>query len=398
MDNPFEEPDPIHVDVFPLIAIEDELIATAPIILVDEQRGQVVIGLDTTILYEELAKSRLFTLLVGLGVLGVGIIAFRGVTTKMMSPVESMVHRLEDIVSGEADLTERIAVESTDEFGQMADLFNQFMERMQGSMSLIGNQAKSIGVAARNLDQLSHDLEQTASETAEESAIASDSSLNVSDNVDAVANGLDEMREAINSIAMSVNEMVRVVGVAVQQAAATGQTVEALEDSSKDIDSVLKIISVIAAQTNLLALNATVEAARAGEAGRGFAVVATEVKDLAKETALATDKILNQVNAIKTSSRAAIEAMDNIRKVIEQVDGYQTTIAGAIEEQTATTSEMTRAVHETANQSNSITMSMQNVAESATQNNEYCSRLARSSENLTKTSSALEKFVSGFRY
>ena len=380
------------------LTFEGELVATAPIILVDEHRGQAVVGLDTKILEEELARSRIFTLMVGIGVLGVGIIAFRYVTTKMMAPVTSMVDRLDDIVSGEADLTERIPVESNDEFGQMADLFNQFMERMQGSMRLIGDQAHNIGIAARNLDQISHDLEETASETAEQSTVASDSSLNVSDHVDAVANGLDEMREAINSIAVSVNEMVRVVGLAVEQAAATGVTVEALEESSNNIDGVLKIISVIAAQTNLLALNATVEAARAGEAGRGFAVVATEVKDLAKETSNATESILQQVNAIKTSSRAAIEAMDGIRKVIEQVDGYQTTIAGAIEEQTATTSEMTRAVHETANQSNSITMSMQNVAESATKNNEYCSRLARSSENLTETSSALEKFVSGFRY
>src|SRR5947209_5873438 len=163
------------------------------------------------------------------------------------------------------------------------------------------------------------------------------------------------MGVSIKEIAKNATQAARVATAAVKVAENTTATVSKLGDSSVEIGQVIKVITSIAQQTNLLALNATIEAARAGEAGKGFAVVANEVKELAKETAKATEDISRKIEAIQTDTKEAVGAIANISEVIDQINGISNTIATAVEEQNATTNEMSRNVSEAAQSSGEIT-------------------------------------------
>src|SRR4029453_498474 len=185
-------------------------------------------------------------------------------------------------------------------------------------------------------------------ETTAQANVVSAASEQVSRNVQTVATGTEEMSASIREIAKNANEAARVATNAVRVAESTNITVAKLGESSADIGKGIKVVTSIAQQTNLLALNATIEAARAGEAGKGFAVVANEVKELAKETAKATEDIGQKIGAIQRDSGDAGKALSEIRPIVGQVDQLSTTIAGAVEEQTATTSEMGRNVAEAA--------------------------------------------------
>ncbi len=166
----------------------------------------------------------------------------------------------------------------------------------------------------------------------------------VNRNLQTVATGAEEMSATIKEIAKNASEAARVASEAVKSAATTNATVSKLGDSSVEIGQVIKVITSIAQQTNLLALNATIEAARAGEAGKGFAVVANEVKELAKQTAKATEDISQKINAIQGDTKSAVDAIGNISGIINQINDISNTIATAVEEQSATTNEMSRNV------------------------------------------------------
>src|SRR5215203_2077631 len=176
----------------------------------------------------------------------------------------------------------------------------------------------------------------------------------VAASVDTVATGSSQMESAIREIAHNATEAARVAGQAVTVAETTTRTVGKLGDSSEEIATVIKLINGIAEQTNLLALNATIEAARAGEAGKGFAVVASEVKELAQETARATEDISSRVQAIQSDTAGAVDSIAGIAATIARINDFQMTIASAVEEQSATTGEMNRNVSDTAAASNEI--------------------------------------------
>src|SRR5690606_39234231 len=184
----------------------------------------------------------------------------------------------------------------------------------------------------------------TSEETAAQSTVAAAAADEVSRNVLTVSSGAEQMGAAINEISQSANDAATVAARGVDKAAETTQRVERLGDSSLEIGAVIKVITAIAEQTNLLALNATIEAARAGEAGKGFAVVASEVKELAQETARATEDIARKVEAIQTDTTGAVSAIDEISQIVASINDFQLTIASAVEEQTATTNEMSRSV------------------------------------------------------
>jgi len=167
-------------------------------------------------------------------------------------------------------------------------------------------------------------------------------------NIEAVAGAAEEMTASIREVAKSASDAARTAAGAVENAATAQTTIGNLGDSSAEIGKVVKVITSIAQQTNLLALNATIEAARAGEAGKGFAVVANEVKELAKETAKATEDISAKIEAIQSDSRGAVDAIEEITQVISQISELQTTIASAVEEQNVTTNEIATRVGEAA--------------------------------------------------
>src|SRR5207248_3539759 len=185
----------------------------------------------------------------------------------------------------------------------------------------------------------------------------------------------------------------RAVGVT----AVTNQTITQLGQSSAEIGKVIKVITSIAEQTNLLALNATIEAARAGEAGKGFAVVANEVKELAKETARATEDIGQRIDAIQRDSQAAVAAIAQISDIINQIHGIQNTIASAVEEQTATTNEIGRNISEAAQGSAEISRNITSVAEAAQSTSEGASHTQQAAAELARVAAALQKLVGQYR-
>jgi methyl-accepting chemotaxis protein len=218
----------------------------------------------------------------------------------------------------------------------------------------------------------------------------------VASSVDTVAAGSSQMEAAIREIAHNATAAARVAGQAVTVAEATTRTVGKLGDSSQEIATVVKLINGIAEQTNLLALNATIEAARAGGAGKGFAVVASEVKELAQETARATEDISRRVEAIQADTADAVDAISQISSVIAEINDFQATIAAAVEEQTATTNEMNRSVAEAAGGSQDIAAAISGLAAGTQQTNHRVADAQRAAADLARMSGELQDAVRRF--
>jgi methyl-accepting chemotaxis protein len=204
------------------------------------------------------------------------------------------------------------------------------------------------------------------------------------------------MESAIREISQNASEASRVASQAVDVAENTTKTVGKLGDSSQEIATVIKLINGIAEQTNLLALNATIEAARAGEAGKGFAVVASEVKELAQETARATEDISKRVEAIQADTAGAVDAISQISTVIGEINDFQATIAAAVEEQTATTNEMNRNVAEAASGTQGIAAAISGLAAGTQETNQRVADAQRAAGELARMSGELQDAVSRF--
>lgn len=234
--------------------------------------------------------------------------------------------------------------------------FGYFIAR--GVVRHVNHSATQLAASVLTLQETSAVIESSSTEAAEQAQAVSVVSSEMNANVTTVAAAVDQMHASIGEISRSASEATRVASEAVQTVMRTNDTVSQLGVSSAEIGKVIEVITTIAEQTNLLALNATIEAARAGEAGKGFAVVANEVKDLAKGTAEATEEIKRRIAAIQTDTTGAVFAIEQISTVISQINDIQGTIASAVEEQTATTTEIARSIQEaaggTTNMNNSI--------------------------------------------
>ena len=202
------------------------------------------------------------------------------------------------------------------------------------------------------------------------------------------------MESSISEISQNIHEVSAVARTAVDEANKTTSTVAELEESSGKIDNVLKVISTIAEQTNLLALNATIEAARSGEAGKGFAVVANEVKDLAKETAKATDDVRKLVESIAASSHAAVDAIGNIGNIIRRIDDHQAAIAAAIEQQSATATSVSHTISRAKDVTTTIHESIRDVAANALENSEHSQHLRDSASEMATAASSMKAVIS----
>ncbi|GGM46765.1 methyl-accepting chemotaxis protein [Dactylosporangium sucinum] len=266
---------------------------------------------------------------------------------------------------GAGDLTARAQVDVRDDLGELADTLNATAAAVGDTVRRVSDSAHRLADTSAQMSTVATDLSGSAQTSSRQAATVSDEARRVSGNVSAVAAGAEQMGAAIREITTNATEASRVAANAAQITGNAQVSVQNLGASSAQIGSVVKLITSIAEQTNLLALNATIEAARAGDAGKGFAVVAGEVKDLAQETARATEQIGAQVTAIQQETDSTIAAIGRIAEVIGRVNDYTTTIASAVEQQTAVTAEISRSVAETAASATSIATNIAGVATTA---------------------------------
>ena len=313
--------------------------------------------------------------------------------------LQQKVSSLLQIVAAAAqgDLTREITVKGDDAAGQMAAGLEQLFSDLRESVSSIGQTAMGVASSSEELSAISEQLTQSSHNAAQQANAVSTSSEQVSANVSIVAASSEEMLASIREISKSATEAARVARTAVGMANETNQTISKLGISSQEIGKVIKVITSIAQQTNLLALNATIEAARAGEAGKGFAVVANEVKELAKETARATEEIGQKIEAIQADTKAAVNAIGEVSEIINQVNDISSTIASAVEEQTATTNEIGRNVTDAARGTSEIAQSIGNVAQAAEQATAGARDTQTAARALTEMSSQLQLLVNRFK-
>ena len=269
----------------------------------------------------------------------------------------------------------------------------EMTETLRGILSRVNEHAGQIAKSAQELTASSHQMSSAADETSAQADTVSAAAEQVSANVQTVATGVEEMSASIKEIARSAAEAAKVANVGVGVAHKTNTTVGQLGESSAEIGKVIKVITSIAGQTNLLALNATIEAARAGEAGKGFAVVANEVKELAKETAKATEDISQKIEAIQRDTRESVAAIDQIGQIVKQINEIQGTIASAVEEQTATTNEIGRNIAEAAKGSTEIARNITGVAQAAKGTTEMVNHALSSADELSRVAAELAALV-----
>ena len=298
----------------------------------------------------------------------------------------------------QGNLSKQITEKNAGEFQQLSDRVNQMIANLTASIKQMAEVATAVSSASEELTAVSKEMTENANQTAEQATSASASAEQVSTNATSVSIAVEQMNASIKEIAKNAALGAKVATQAVKTADSTNATITKLGQSSVEIGKVIKVITSIAQQTNLLALNATIEAARAGEAGRGFAVVATEVKELAKQTAKATEDISQRIEAIQADTNSAVSAISQITGIINQINDLQNTIASAVEEQTATTNEISRNVAEAAKGSSDIAKNIGIVAVNAQSTTIGANNTSEAASELSRMAVELQKVVGNFKY
>jgi methyl-accepting chemotaxis protein len=333
-------------------------------------------------------------------VLALGLLVGLTIAWYTASLIVGSLRRLQVAVEAMAagDLTARADVVQRDEVGQMARSLAVAQESVRSVVEQVASSAAAVAAASEELAASSQQIAAGAEETSVQAGVVSAAAEEVSRNVQTVSAGSEEMGASIREIAQSANDAARVAAQAVTVVESTNATVASLGASSQEIGNVVKVITSIAEQTNLLALNATIEAARAGEAGKGFAVVANEVKELAQETARATEDIARRVEAIQADTGGAVGAIGEISTIIGSINDYQLTIASAVEEQTATTNEMSRNVAEAATGSGEIAANITGVASASSSTTEAVTQARGAIDEMARMAAELHTQVARFTY
>ena len=266
-------------------------------------------------------------------------------------------------------------------------------DQFQGA---VGGIVDTVSTAATELEATAGTLTSTAEVTQELSGIVASASEEASTNVQSVASATEEMSSSVNEISRQVQESSKISSDAVKQAAQTDVRINELSLVAGRIGDVVKLISSVAEQTNLLALNATIEAARAGEAGRGFAVVASEVKQLASQTAKATEEISTQIASMQAATQDSVTAIKDIGATIGRMSDIAMVIASAVEEQSATTREIARNVENAAQSTAAVAANISNVNHAASETGSASTQVLTSAQALSSESNELKREMDRF--
>jgi methyl-accepting chemotaxis protein len=356
--------------------------------------------------------------------IGLGVVAFWVAVWRIGKPIQAMTAAMTQLAQGE--LTVEIpGIARRDEIGEMAQSVQVFKdnaleterlrkeqqaaeqraqaEKQQAMNALADKFSAEVGAVVQAVTGASAQLESTAQsmsaiaeQTSQQSGAVASAAQQSAANVQTVAAATEELTGSSQEIGSQVAESANVARAAVEEVARANQQVQGLAAAADKIGTVIDLIQDIAEQTNLLALNATIEAARAGEAGKGFAVVAQEVKSLANQTARATSEIGEHIQRVQTETREAVGAIDTIGSTIARIDEIAASIASAVEEQIAATSEISRNVQEAANGTNEVTENIGGVSEGAQQTGTACSQMLSAAKNLSTQAGLLSSKVDSF--
>ncbi|WP_366655668.1 HAMP domain-containing methyl-accepting chemotaxis protein [Fodinicurvata sp. EGI_FJ10296] len=346
------------------------------------------------------------------------------ITRAITGPIGSMTATMKRLAGGDAS-AEVPAIGRRDEIGSMADAVQVFKENLIRARELeqeaaelkmraekeqkramnemadsfedsVGELVQMIASAVQELEAAAQTMTSSAEETSSQATTVSAAALQASSNVQTVASATEEMAASIREISQQVASSARSADNAVSGAEEAGVTVKSLAEAANRIGQVVQLIQDIAAQTNLLALNATIEAARAGEAGKGFAVVASEVKNLANQTAKATENISEQINGMQGVTQDTVKVIERINQMITESREISNSIAAAVEEQDSATGEITRNIQEAANGTGEVSSAITEVSQAAGEGGAAANQVLASARELGETAGRLQKGVAEF--